>query len=99
MVTGIIKVSKSFLKFIYLGDENNAAEYWKTDGSDYTKAVSEFTIAIHDPRVAADLRGEGIKVKTGYETTITVTPKVLYTTDSAQKMSFKDRKCRTDGGN
>ena len=43
----------------------------------------------------ANLRGEGIKVKTGYETTIMVTPRVLHTTDMAiDKVSFEDRRCR-----
>lgn len=76
------------------GDENNAAEYWKTNGDDYTKAVSEFTVGVHDPSVPANLRGEGIKVKTGYETTIMVTPRVLHTTDMAISMPFEDRQCR-----
>ena len=35
------------------------------------------------------------KVKTGYETTIMVTPRVLHTTDSAQAMAYRDRQCRT----
>ena len=80
-------------KFDFPGDENNQAEYKKT--KDFTKAVQEFTVGIHDPSVPADLRGGGIKVKTGYETTIMVTPKVLHTTQSGMKMSFKERQCRT----
>ena len=56
--------------FMFWGDENNAAEYKKA--KDFTKAVKEFTVGIHDPSVPANLRGEGIKVKTGYETTIMV---------------------------
>ena len=80
-------------KFTFPGDQNNAAEYMKSN--DFTKAVKEFTVGIHDPSVPANLRGEGIKVKTGYETTITITPKVLHTTESGMKMSFKERQCRT----
>ena len=78
---------------LFPGDENNAAEYKMT--KDFTKAVKEFTVGIHDPSVPANLRGEGIKVKTGYETTITITPKVLHTTENGMKMSFKERQCRT----
>ena len=33
-------------------------------------------------------------MKTGYETTIMVTPRVLHTTESAQTMPFDDRQCR-----
>ena len=80
-------------KINFPGDENNQAEYRKA--KDFTKAVKEFTVGIHDPSVPADLRGGGIKVKTGYETTIMVTPKVLHTTQSGMKMGFKERQCRT----
>ena len=61
------------LTSLFQGDENNAAEYKKA--FDFTKATKEFTVGIHDPSVPANLRGEGIKVKTGYETTIMVTPR------------------------
>ena len=70
----IIKILKPKVQnsnpFMFIGDENNAAEYKKAN--DFTKAVKEFTVGIHDPSVPANLRGEGIKVKTGYETTIMV---------------------------
>ena len=38
----------------------------------WDSGTKEFTVGIHDPSVPANLRGEGIKVKTGYETTIMV---------------------------
>ena len=77
-----------------LGDEDNAYEYWKSP-DDFNKAVREFTVGVHDPSVPANLRGEGIKVKTGYETTIMVTPRVLHTTDMAiDKLTFGQRRCR-----
>lgn len=63
--------------------------------NDYTKYTPEFTVGLHDPSIPANLRGEGIKVKTGYETTIMVTPRVLHTTDLAEKMSYEDRQCRS----
>ena len=66
--------------------------------TDYTRYIPEFTIGVHDPAMPANLRGEGIKVKTGYETTIMVTPRVLYTTDSAEDMDYEDRQCRSDKG-
>ena len=78
---------------MFLGDENNVAEYKKAN--DFTKAPKEFTVSIHDPSVPANLRGEGIKVKMGHETTIRVTPKVLHTTQSCMEMKFKERQCRT----
>ena len=83
----------SLYLFLFLGDENNVAEYLKAH--DFTKAPKEFTVSIHDPSVPANLRGEGIKVKMGHETTIRVTPKVLHTTQSGMKMTFEERQCRT----
>ena len=78
---------------MFLGDRNNVVEYKKAH--DFTKAPKDFTVSIHDPSVPANLRGEGIKVKTGYETTIMVTPKVIHTTQSGIEMTFKERQCRT----
>ena len=66
-------------------------DYLKTE--DYSKTISEFTVGIHDPSIPANLRGEGIKVRTGFETTIRVTPSVHHTTNKAQDMDFRDRQC------
>ena len=80
------------LRFILNGDIDAVAEYKKNQ--DYTKAITEFTLGVHDPSFPADLRGESIKVRTGYETTIMLTPKVLYTTPDAEQMSLSKRHCQ-----
>ena len=79
--------------FCFLGNQDNIDEYKKD--YDFTDAPNEFTIGIHDPFTISDIRSEGIKVKTGYETNIVVTPRILHTTKSAEKMNYKDRSCLT----
>ena len=80
------------LRLILDGDIDAVKEYEKT--KDYTKAITEFTLGVHDPYFPANLRGESIKVRTGYETTIMITPKVLYTTTDAEEMSLAKRHCQ-----
>ena len=79
------------LRFVLNGDSEAVKQYEKA--KDYTKVITEFTLGIHDPSEPANLRADAIKVRTGYETTILITPKVILTTAEAEKMSFTDRQC------
>ena len=53
-----------------------------------------FLLNVHDPKTPANLLTEGIEISLGYETTITITPKVLETTDNAKDLKPAKRKCK-----
>ena len=76
------------LRLVLNGDFEAVKQYEKNP-NDYTKAITQFTLGVHDPSFPANLRGESVKVRTGYETTIMITPKVLFSTSEAVTASAR----------
>ena len=57
------------------------------------KGVHTFKINIHDPMSSADLRGSGINVMAGYETTFLISPSQIAATDEVKSLPFYKRNC------
>ena len=57
------------------------------------KGVHTFKINIHDPMSAADLRGSGINVMAGYETTFLISPSQIVATDAVKTLPIYKRNC------
>ncbi len=53
-------------------------------------------LAIHDPKVPADLRGSGIDVQPGYVTTFFVTPNKVKSSDDMKAIEVERRGCMFD---
>ena len=57
------------------------------------KEVHTLKIDIHDPMSPADLRGSGISVMAGYETTFLISPSQIVATDAVKTLPFYKRNC------
>ena len=63
------------------------------------KPVPPFKLALHDPKMPADLRRAGVEVEPGYKSTFLITPSIVESSSEIRSMDQASRGCKFEEEN